>query len=57
MAIIYFSDKSARRASRTFYRELGKAIETDPGAVEKVVKRAMEQSISIWQEGTERGKK
>jgi hypothetical protein len=51
MAIIYFSDKSARRASRAFYRELGKAIETDAGTVEKIVKRAMEQSISIRQEG------
>jgi len=61
MAIIYFSDKSARRASRAFYRVLGQAIETDPGTVEPIVKRAMEESISIWQEGRsrreERGKK
>ena len=55
MAIIYFNDKSSRRPSRTFYRELGQAIETDPGTVEKIVKRAMEQSIAIWQEVRPRG--
>jgi len=49
MAAIYFSDPSARRASREFYRELGRAIETNPGTVEKIVKTAMEQSIAIWQ--------
>jgi FadR C-terminal domain len=54
MAIIYFSDKSARRASRAYYRELGQAIETDPGTVEPIVKKAMEQSITIWQEGKSR---
>ena len=50
MALIYFSDQSARRATRTFYRELGQAIETDTGTVEGIVKTAMEQSIAIWQE-------
>jgi len=50
MAVIYFSDKSARRASQIFYEELGKALETDPDTVETIVKKAMEQSISIWQQ-------
>lgn len=50
MAAIYFGDASARRASRDFYRALGRAIENDPDAVEPTVKKAMEQSISIWQE-------
>jgi hypothetical protein len=54
MAIIYCSDKSTRRTSRAFYRELGQAIETDPATVEPIVKRAVEESISIWQEGKSR---
>jgi GntR family negative regulator for fad regulon and positive regulator of fabA len=54
MAVIYFSNASARRVSRAFYRELGKALETDPGTVETIVKRAMEQSISIWQDNKPR---
>jgi GntR family transcriptional regulator, negative regulator for fad regulon and positive regulator of fabA len=49
MALIYFSNKSARRASRQFYLELGRALETDTGAVESIVKKAMAQSILIWQ--------
>ena len=49
MALIYFSNKSARQASRTFYRELTRAIENNAGAVEQVVKNAMQQSIAIWQ--------
>jgi len=52
MAVIYFSDKSARRASRIFYQELGKALETDPDTVETIVKNAMVQSISIRQQNT-----
>ena len=54
MATIYFSDTMARQASRTFYQELGGAIVHSPGAVEVVVKRSMEQSVSIWQEVTYR---
>ena len=50
MALIYFSDKKARQASRAYYRELARAVDNDPSTVEKVVKRAMEQSILIWQE-------
>ena len=52
MAVIYFRDKSARRASRIFYQELGKALETDPDTVETIFKKAMAQSISIWQQNT-----
>lgn len=50
MALIYFCDTMARQASRKFYQELAGAIDHSPDAVEVVVKKAMEQSISIWQE-------
>ncbi len=50
MAKHYFSKETARRASRTFYRELARAIENGSDTVEEVVKKAMEQSITIWQE-------
>lgn len=54
MALIYFSNKSARRASREFYLELGRALETGTEAVEPIVKKAMEQSILIWQKNRSR---
>ena len=50
MALTYFSAKKARQASRTYYRDLARTIDNNPGAVEAIVERAMEQSISIWQE-------
>ena len=50
MALRYFSEKTARRASRTFYRELAGAIKNSTNAVENVVKRAMQRSITIWQD-------
>ena len=50
MATHYFNFNLARQASRAFYRELTRAIERDSHSVEEVVKKAMEQSISIWQE-------
>jgi GntR family negative regulator for fad regulon and positive regulator of fabA len=50
MALTYFGDKKARRASRAYYRRLAQAITSSPGAVAKEVKRAMQESISIWQE-------
>jgi len=50
MAIHYFNFNTARRASRTFYRELTRAIEKHTNTVEDVVKKAMEESISIWKE-------
>ena len=50
MAMHYFDLTIARRASRTFYHELSRAIEKRANTVESVVKKAMEQSILIWQE-------
>ena len=50
MALRYFSQKAARQASRTFYQELGETIQARKGIVEKVVQKAMEQSITIWQD-------
>ncbi|MCP4626278.1 MAG: GntR family transcriptional regulator [bacterium] len=50
IGLTYFSDKMARQASRAYYSELARAIHNSPGAVEQVVKRAMQESISIWQE-------
>ena len=50
MATHYFNLKAARQASRTFYRELTRAIEKHADTVEDVVKKAMEQSVSIWKE-------
>ena len=50
MALHYFNLNTARQASRTFYRELTRAIEKQPNTVEDVVKKAMEQSVSIWQD-------
>ena len=50
MATHYFNLKAARQASRTFYRELTRAIEKHADTVEDVVKKGMEQSVSIWKE-------
>jgi GntR family negative regulator for fad regulon and positive regulator of fabA len=50
MGLHYFNLTTARQASRTFYRALTRAIEKRSDTVEEVVKKAMEQSISIWQE-------
>jgi GntR family negative regulator for fad regulon and positive regulator of fabA len=50
LAMHYFDLTTARQASRTFYHELSRAIEKRANTVESVVKKAMEQSISIWQE-------
>ncbi len=50
MAMHYFNLKTARRASRTFYRQFARAIENRNNTVEDVVKKAMEQSIAIWKE-------
>jgi len=50
MATHYFNLKAARQASRRFYRELTRAIENHADTVEDVVKKAMEQSVSIWKE-------
>jgi GntR family negative regulator for fad regulon and positive regulator of fabA len=50
MAMHYFNLKRARRASRAFYHELARTIEKHTNTVEEVVKKAMEESISIWKE-------
>ena len=50
MAMHYFNLNTARRASRAFYHELARAIEKRTNTVEDVVKKAMEESISIWKE-------
>ena len=50
MARRYFRIKRARRASRDYYRELSETIKrNDRKNVERVVKNAMNQSITIWQ--------
>ena len=50
MARHYFNLKTARQASRAFYHELTGAIEKHTNTVEGVVKKAMQQCISIWQD-------
>lgn len=51
MARLYFSREKARRASREYYRELSETIKRKEGEmVERVVKNAMRQSITIWQD-------
>jgi GntR family negative regulator for fad regulon and positive regulator of fabA len=50
MASHYFNLKIARQASRTFYRELSRAIEKHVDTVEDVVRKAMGQSVLIWKE-------
>ena len=62
MGMRYFSAKKARRASLRYYQKLSDTIKGSNSArVEAVVKNAIAQSISIWQEirtrpGTEKGK-
>lgn len=49
MAIQYFTDKTARLASRNYYRQLGDTIESSGHKkVERIVKKAMAESIVIW---------
>jgi GntR family negative regulator for fad regulon and positive regulator of fabA len=50
MALTYFGDQMARQASGAYYRELTRVLDSSPGAVEQVVERAMQESISIWQD-------
>jgi DNA-binding FadR family transcriptional regulator len=51
MARHYFSKNKARRASLSYYRELSETIKrSNRQDVERVVKKAMLQSITIWQE-------
>ena len=49
MAVQYFTDKTARLASRSYYRQLGDTIESSGyKGVEKIVRKAMAESIDIW---------
>jgi GntR family negative regulator for fad regulon and positive regulator of fabA len=49
----YFSSEKARRASLAYYQELSDTIKNgNQSRVEGVVKMAMQQSLSIWEELT-----
>jgi len=48
-AMLYFRDEKARSASSDYYRKLSQTIGQDIAKVESVVRRAMQQSIAIWQ--------
>lgn len=51
MALQYFTEKTARLASRTFYQKLSDTIKgRNIKRVEAVVKKAIAQSITIWQD-------
>jgi GntR family transcriptional regulator, negative regulator for fad regulon and positive regulator of fabA len=50
MAARYFRAPKPRKASLRYYRHLARAIERRDHSVEQIVKKAMEQSIVIWQE-------
>ena len=50
MASRYFTAQKPREASLNYYRDLAQAIARKDQSVEKIVKKAMEQSIEIWHE-------
>jgi hypothetical protein len=50
MASRYFLAQKLREASLSYYRDLAQAIARKDQSVEKIVKKAMEQSIEIWHE-------
>ena len=50
MAARYFRAPKPRKASLRYYRHLARAIKRGNQSVEQIVKKAMEQSIAIWQE-------
>ena len=50
MATRYFMAQKPRQASLNYYRDLARAIARKDHSVEQIVKKAMEQSIEIWQE-------
>jgi GntR family transcriptional regulator, negative regulator for fad regulon and positive regulator of fabA len=56
MAARYFNPQHSRDASLVYYRNLTSAIERQDNSVEKVVKKAMEQSIQIWHKIKQTGK-
>lgn len=49
MALRYFKDAGARSASLKYYRALARAISRDGQGVADVVRKAMKESIAIWQ--------
>jgi GntR family negative regulator for fad regulon and positive regulator of fabA len=52
MARSYFERSRSRTASRLFYQELSAAArEPDPAAAQAAARRAMAQSIVLWEEG------
>ncbi len=50
MAARYFIAHKTRKESLSYYRSLAQAIERNDHSVEKIVKKAMEQSIETWRE-------
>ena len=50
IAARYFAVQKSRKASLRYYRNLARAIERKDHSVEKVVRKAMKQSIEIWHE-------
>jgi GntR family negative regulator for fad regulon and positive regulator of fabA len=50
MALRYFSQSKARKASLEYYQHLSQTINNGGATVEKAVKDAMERSIGIWQQ-------
>jgi GntR family negative regulator for fad regulon and positive regulator of fabA len=46
----YFTAQEPRTATLRYYRDLARAIKRKDNSVEEVVKKAMEQSIKIWDE-------
>jgi GntR family negative regulator for fad regulon and positive regulator of fabA len=49
LAADYFALAQARKASRTYYRDLAAAVAAGPQAVETVVAAAMNQSVALWE--------
>jgi hypothetical protein len=50
MATRYFTAPKSRKVSLNYYRDLAQAIARKDHSVEKIVKKAMKQSIQIWHE-------
>jgi len=50
MTAHYFAGQKSKTASLGYHRNLARAIERRDHSVEKVVTKAMEQSIEIWHE-------
>jgi GntR family negative regulator for fad regulon and positive regulator of fabA len=52
----YFKHEKGRRASRAYYRRLSRAVTLGGKSIETSVRRAMQESIDIFQELTAQGK-